>query len=173
MTSTANRVLLIRPAVSLALAVSAALASGLVAPRVAHAAPPAAEDTLEEVVITAEKRTSTVQSTAISITAVTGEQLIARGVSSVVDLAAITPGISMRTAGPGQTELEIRGLSSSGGASPTVGFYLDEVPLSPAAASLNGRVVIVRTCTTSAVSRCSAARRALCTARGRWAAPSN
>lgn len=142
MTSTANRFKTTRPAVSLALAVSAALAAGLVVPRVAHAAPPAAEDTLEEVVITAEKRTSTVQSTAISITAVTGEQLIARGVSSVVDLAAITPGISMRTAGPGQTELEIRGLSSSGGASPTVGFYLDEVPLSPAAASLNGRVVI-------------------------------
>jgi outer membrane receptor protein involved in Fe transport len=48
----------------------------------------------------------------------------------------------MRTAGPGQTEFEMRGLASSGGVAPTVGFYLDETPLSPAAASLNGKVVI-------------------------------
>lgn len=126
----------------LSLSITVALAGGLCAARGALAAAPSADDTLEEVVVTAEKRVSTVQSTPISITAVTGEQLAARGISTVEELAATTPGISMRTAGPGQTELEIRGLSSSGGAAPTVGFYLDEVPLSPAAASLNGRVVI-------------------------------
>jgi iron complex outermembrane recepter protein len=36
----------------------------------------------------------------------------------------------------------MRGLSSSGGSSPTVGFYLDDYPLSPPAAALNGKVVI-------------------------------
>jgi iron complex outermembrane receptor protein len=99
-------------------------------------------DAVQEVVITAEKRSATVQSTPISITAITGEQLAAQGTTSVEALAATTPGISMRTAGPGQTEFEMRGLASSGGAAPTVGFYLDETPLSPAAASLNGRAVI-------------------------------
>jgi iron complex outermembrane recepter protein len=36
----------------------------------------------------------------------------------------------------------MRGLSSSGGASPTVGFYLDDYPLTAPAASLVGKVVI-------------------------------
>ena len=36
----------------------------------------------------------------------------------------------------------MRGLSSSGGAAPTVGFYLDDYPLTPPAAALNGKVVI-------------------------------
>lgn len=102
----------------------------------------ASDDSLQEVVITAEKRSSTVQNTPISITAISGEQLAAQGTTTVEALAATTPGISMRTAGPGQTEFEMRGLASSGGAAPTVGFYLDETPLSPAAASLNGRAVI-------------------------------
>ena len=48
----------------------------------------------------------------------------------------------MRTAGPGLTEYEARGLASNGGAAPTVGFYLDEIPLSPPALSQSGKVVI-------------------------------
>jgi len=99
-------------------------------------------DALQEVVVTAEKRESTVQSTPLSITAVSGEQLQAQGITNVMDAARQIPGISMRSAGPGQTELEMRGMASSGGSSPTVGFYLDETPLTPPAASLNGKVVI-------------------------------
>jgi outer membrane receptor protein involved in Fe transport len=101
-----------------------------------------APSALEEVVVTAEKRGSTVQSTPISLTAITGEQLAQQGVSSVAAVAAETPGISMRSAGPGQTEYEMRGLPSSGGAAPTVGFYLDETPLTAPAAALNGKVTI-------------------------------
>ena len=52
------------------------------------------------------------------------------------------PGISLRTSGPGQTEYEMRGLSAGGGAAATVGFYLDETPLSASAVALNGRTVI-------------------------------
>ena len=99
-------------------------------------------DQLEEVVVTAEKRTSTVQATPFSVTALTGPQLAAEGVSGLASLAGDTPGISIRSSGPGQTELEMRGLSSSGGSAPTVGFYIDDVPLSPPAASLNGKVVV-------------------------------
>jgi iron complex outermembrane receptor protein len=97
---------------------------------------------LEEIVVTAERRAGTVQSTPISITAVSGEELQARGVSSVGELGAETPGISEHNSGPGQTEYEIRGISSSGGSYPTVGFYLDDVPLTPAAQGLEGKVVI-------------------------------
>jgi len=97
---------------------------------------------LEEVVVTAERRVGTVQSTPLSITAISGEALQAQGIISVSEVGAETPGISEHTSGPGQTEYEMRGISSAGGTSPTVGFYLDDVPLTPAAQSLEGKVVI-------------------------------
>lgn len=97
---------------------------------------------LEEIVVTAEKRASTVQETAISMTALSGAQLAQAGIVSLAGVIQTVPGISVRTAGPGQTELEMRGLSSSGGSSPTVGFYLNEFPLTPPAAALVGKVVI-------------------------------
>ena len=97
---------------------------------------------LAEVVITAEKRESTVQATAISMSALSSEALQNQGISSLEDLAASVPGVSMRTAGPGQTEYEMRGLTSAGGSTATVGFYLDDTPLSASAVALNGRTVI-------------------------------
>jgi len=116
--------------------------SGAVA--TAQQAPPsvAADGPLQEVVVTAEKRESTVQSTPISMTAISGDQLQAQGITGLLGIISEVPGISMRTAGPGQTELEMRGLSSSGGSSPTTGFYLDETALSPSANSAIGKVVI-------------------------------
>lgn len=97
---------------------------------------------LDEIVVTAEKFISTVQSTPISVSAISGDQLAESGITSVEGLAHEVPGLSMRTAGPGQTEYEARGLASNGGASPTVGFYLDEIPLSSPAASQTGKVVM-------------------------------
>jgi iron complex outermembrane recepter protein len=106
------------------------------------AAAPAEEVGLEEIVVTAEKRASTVQDTAISITAVSGADLMERGIVDFASLASETPGISMRDNGPGQTEFEMRGMTSSGGNSPTVGFYLDDVPMTSPAQAQNGKVVI-------------------------------
>ena len=63
---------------------------------------------LQEIVVTAEKRESTVLKTPISITAVSGQELLNRGVSSFAELAQDTPGVSLRTSGPGMTEVEIR-----------------------------------------------------------------
>jgi outer membrane receptor protein involved in Fe transport len=97
---------------------------------------------LEEIVVTAQKRVSTVQTTPISITAVSGDDLQARGVSSLATLAQGTPGVSLKTEGPSQTEIEMRGMTSSGGNSATVGFYLDDIPLAGPASAQNGHVVI-------------------------------
>jgi iron complex outermembrane recepter protein len=111
------------------------------APQIA-AATDADEGGLAEIVVTAQRFTSTVQNTPISISAVTGDQLDAAGITSVEELAHEIPGLSMRTAGPGQTEYEARGLASSGGSSPTVGFYLDDIPLTPPSTSQTGKLVI-------------------------------
>jgi outer membrane receptor protein involved in Fe transport len=106
------------------------------------AAAPAEGAVLEEITVTAEKRASTVQDTPISITAVSGADLAERGIVDFATLAGETPGISMRQNGPGQTEFEMRGMTSSGGNSPTVGFYLDDVPMTSPAQAQNGKVVI-------------------------------
>ena len=99
-------------------------------------------DALTEIVVTAEKRDSTVLKTPISITAVSGKDLDAAGIVNLSTVATETPGVSIRSAGPGQNEIEMRGMTSNGGAAPTVGFYLDDVPLSPPAGANNGKVVI-------------------------------
>jgi iron complex outermembrane recepter protein len=103
---------------------------------------PESDQPLQEVVITAEKRESTVQKTPFSITAVSSQQMEARGLSTVEDVAAGTAGLSMRSSGPGQTEYDMRGLTSSGGSSATTGLYLNEVPLAAPAASFTGHVSI-------------------------------
>ena len=100
------------------------------------------ETDMQEVVISAEKRETTVQSTPASITAVTSQELQDRGISSLATLAQGTPGVSLKSEGPSQTEIEMRGMTSSGGNSATVGFYLDDIPLSGPASAQNGHVVI-------------------------------
>jgi outer membrane receptor protein involved in Fe transport len=97
---------------------------------------------VSEVIVTAEKRESTVQKTPLSVTAISAQEIAVRGVTDFDKLAQGVPGIAEHTSGPGQTEFELRGLSSSGGAAPTVGFYLDETPLTAAAFTQNGKVVI-------------------------------
>src|ERR1700730_13046684 len=97
---------------------------------------------LVEIIVTAEKYVSTIQNTPISISAMSGDQLAAAGLTRIEDIARAVPGLSMRSAGPGLTEYDARGLASNGGAAPTVGFYLDEITLSPPALSQSGKVVI-------------------------------
>ena len=88
-----------------------------------YATEAAAEDSgLEEITVTAEKFTSTIQNTPISMSAISGDQLVAAGLTRIQDIVHEIPGLSMRSAGPGLTEYDARGLASNGGAAPTVGF---------------------------------------------------
>ena len=96
----------------------------------------------KEIVVTAEKRATTVQKTPLSIAAFTSDELQDRGINSLAELAQGVPGVSLKSEGPSQTEIEMRGMTSSGGNSATVGFYLDDVPLSGPAFAQNGHTVI-------------------------------
>ena len=55
---------------------------------------------LQEVIVTAQKRVSTVQETPISITAITGEDLQERGITDFSPVVQSVPGVSMKPAGP-------------------------------------------------------------------------
>jgi len=124
------------------LAMSSSTAISFIMEAHAQSASSEASGTLAEVVITAEKRASTVQDTPISISTVSAEDLQDHGVPSLATLAQGTPGVSLKSEGPSQTEIEMRGMTSSGGNSATVGFYLDDIPLAGPASAQNGHVVI-------------------------------
>jgi outer membrane receptor protein involved in Fe transport len=97
---------------------------------------------LEEIIVTAEKRESTVQTTPMSLTAVSGQDIQDRGLTNLSDVVLSVPGVSIRTSGPGMTEFEMRGVASTGGNSPTVGFYYDDTSLTAPGASNEGKIVI-------------------------------
>ena len=124
------------------LTASTVLLAGRGGAAMADAPASAAPARAEEIVVTAEKRNATVQKTPLSITAIRGTELQQAGITSLSAVAEQVPGVSLKTGGPGQAEFEMRGLNSAGGNSPTVGFYLDEVPLTSFAFATGGKVVI-------------------------------
>jgi len=83
-----------------------------------------------------------VQKTPISVTAIEGTVLQAAGVTDMLTLAQQVPGISFKTSGPGQTEFEMRGLTSTVASRLRWVFYLDDAALTPAAMAQNGKTVI-------------------------------
>ena len=97
-------------------------------------APAAQPDQIEVVTVTAQKRKEDPNKVAMSISAVSGSQLQAQHVNDFTDLTRVVPNISFTAAsgnggaGPGTSNIEIRGISSAAGAA-TVGVYLGEVSI--------------------------------------------
>ena len=73
-----------------------------------------ADSTLEEIVVTAQKREQNIQDVGISIAAFSGDQLKSFGVTSSVDVAALTPGVHISGNLAGQnTQFSIRGVTQN------------------------------------------------------------
>jgi iron complex outermembrane receptor protein len=107
----------------------ALLAAGISASVHAQAAPAAnGAATGGDIVVTAQKREQHLIDVPISITAITGDTLAKRGASTIEDLQYAVPGVSITEFSPGQQRVQIRGISVYSGL-PTVGTYLDEMPL--------------------------------------------
>lgn len=83
---------------------------------------------IEEVMVTATRRETSVQSTPIAITAVGGDTLERVEATSVVDYAKFVPGLRVQDGGPGSRRMSLRGVNAAGEA--TVGIYYDETPIS-------------------------------------------
>ena len=83
---------------------------------------------LQEVIVTARKVTESLQDAPLSISALGEAELQSTGVMNLQDLGHLVPGLSVNSVGPGQNQLVLRGISSSGGQA-TVGYYLDDTPI--------------------------------------------
>lgn len=82
----------------------------------------------EEIIVTAQKREQAVSDIPMAITALSGEELERRGVSTIDDVQYAVPGLSITSFNPGTQRIQLRGVSVFSGL-PTVGTYLDEIPL--------------------------------------------
>jgi iron complex outermembrane receptor protein len=86
---------------------------------------------LEEVIVTANRRTQNLQEVPMSVSAFTGEFFKESGVTNLVDLQAYTPSLKIQTSNDSRsTSIRIRGIGSVGtnsGIDPSVGVFIDGV----------------------------------------------
>jgi outer membrane receptor protein involved in Fe transport/AcrR family transcriptional regulator len=83
---------------------------------------------LEEIIVTAQKRSESIQDVPLSITALSSEVLEQRSVQSFADYGNRIPNLGFAHTGDGVSTsrtISIRGISGDG----VTGFYLDETPL--------------------------------------------
>lgn len=88
--------------------------------------------TVQEIVVTANKREETANSVPMSITAATGEVLERQGIDQPRDLVKITPSFTYADSYVGSPIFTLRGVGFSDislGGRPTVSIYIDEAPL--------------------------------------------
>src|SRR6202167_2847856 len=86
-------------------------------------------NSLEEIVVTAQRRAERLQDVPAAITALSGDALNQMRLQGNADLAAYVPSLSFDVLGPGETTLTIRGLGTSYGLEPAVSLYVNETPL--------------------------------------------
>ena len=94
--------------------------------------------TVEEVVVTARKKSESLQDVPLSVATLGEGSLEEKGINVFEDYLLQLPGVTAGGSGPGQSTIYIRGLASTtpnlttsgvGGLAPNVSFYLDEQPL--------------------------------------------
>ncbi|HXN10546.1 MAG TPA: TonB-dependent receptor, partial [Steroidobacteraceae bacterium] len=127
------RAAFVHPHLALALAaltVTAALADEPTGTPLAAEAPAQTSSSLEEVVVTATKRTQSLSKVPISISAYTQEVMDQRDIKTISDIVAQTPGLSLGDQGSNGVgdRIAIRGIDSNTGAG-TTGVYIDDTPI--------------------------------------------
>lgn len=96
------------------------------APGPAGSEPATGSGPLQEIVVTATRRSELLSKVPISISAYTQESLDRRGTKDFSDLVRFTPGVTIDA--NGTNNISIRGISSSAG-SGTTGIYIDDTPI--------------------------------------------
>jgi len=107
----------------------------------AQAVPPPGENN-GEIIVTAQKRGENLQKVPISMQALGNETLQQHQVNNLDDYTKLLPSVSFQTYGPSQSDISFRGVATGGlnlpgGSLPTVGVYIDEIPVSTISALLD------------------------------------
>jgi outer membrane receptor protein involved in Fe transport len=100
--------------------------------------PAMAQGAIDEIVVTARKKSESLQDVPVAVSALGEKQLDELGVDVFTDYLVQMPGITAGGSGPGQNTIYIRGVASTtpnlttagvAGLAPNVALYLDEQPL--------------------------------------------
>src|SRR5450432_268440 len=91
---------------------------------------------LEEIVVTATRRTERLQDVPISVSAFSQEKMDVQGLRNIDDVTRLTPGVAFSRNGTGSSanyndensDISIRGIDSQAGTS-TTGIYIDDTPV--------------------------------------------
>ncbi|RZM23488.1 MAG: TonB-dependent receptor, partial [Sphingomonas sp.] len=100
------------------------------------AAPQEAQADGNDIVVTANKRSTTIQNVPFSINAQTAEDIRRSGATTLEDVSRNVAGLAIQNLGPGQSQVGIRGVSAGQvardqpGVKEQVGIYLDESVIS-------------------------------------------
>jgi iron complex outermembrane recepter protein len=87
---------------------------------------------LQEIVVTAQKRSESIQAIPLAVSALTGDQLSQMGAVKFEDFALSAPSVSFINLGPVQDHVVMRGVSSGtsfDAQTPATGYYIDDVPV--------------------------------------------
>jgi len=115
-------------------------------------APPAAPSTasadqtnqIEEIIVTAQKRSENLQDVPLSVSTITGQALKSYGETHLTDYAASIPGLEIQSSYgvPGSVTVSIRGISTGDvDNTPTVATYIDDVPVSSSGGNGFGNLI--------------------------------
>lgn len=107
------------------LAIATCLGGLMVVPQLATAQ-------IEEVIVTANKRTQSVNDVGISIAALSGDQIKDQKLTSLEDIASVVPGLVFSPSTTNTPIFTLRGIGfneSSLGVYPSTSLYLDEAPM--------------------------------------------
>lgn len=101
--------------------------------------PATAHGKLEEIIVTAQKRTERLIDVPQAVTVLSANELSRTGALQFRDFAGSVPGLSFNTNGPGYTLVSLRGVTTGFiETSATVGIYVDEVPYGSSSAFAQG-----------------------------------
>ncbi len=121
-----NRRVLVRQALALLSAATAAIVAGSAVAQTA-----ATQQVLTEIIVTAQKREQNIQDVPIAVIALSGQQLKDGGVTDIKTLQALTPSLTVTsTTSENVTTARIRGIGTVGdnpGLESSVGIVIDGV----------------------------------------------
>ncbi|MEZ5498279.1 MAG: TonB-dependent receptor [Steroidobacteraceae bacterium] len=95
---------------------------------------------LEEVVVTAQKRSETLAEIPMSVTVLSGDALERQQAVTFEDMVSLVPGFSLNSTARGVNRITLRGINTGGVAS-TVGVYVDDVPFGSSSGLANAAIL--------------------------------
>lgn len=103
-----------------------------------------AQEALEEIIVTATKRSVNLQDVPLAVTAFTEQDIVRQGFKTLDDYFGQIPGLTFSRREPGGTTVLMRGCTISGlsfGGSSTTSIYLDEQPVTAAGRNPDARLI--------------------------------